>query len=354
MENNVLYRVKSENFHEIVDGKQVNLYKLSNENGLEVYITNYGGFIVSLLVPDKEGKLCDVVLGYENLDGYINAPEKYLGSVIGRYGNRIAKGCFHLEGKEYKLAVNNGPNHLHGGLEGFNRKVWDVLSCDEREIVLGYTSKDGEEGYPGTLKVIMTYTLTKDNDLKIDYLAETDKTTVVGLTNHAFFNLSGAGNETVMDHSLMINADFYTPTDDTLIPTGEILKVDGTPLDFKVSHLIGERINADFLPLKYGKGYDHNFVLSKSYYGELSHAATASSPVTGIQLDVYTTEPGVQLYTGNWLSGFEGKNHQTYGERSAFCLETQHFPDTPNHAHFPSCVLKEGEKYRQICIYKFS
>lgn len=354
MENNTVYRVKPEGFLKIVDGKQVQLYKLFNKNGFEAYITNYGGFVVSLLIPDKHNNLVDVVLGYDDLDGYINAPEKYLGSVIGRYGNRIGKGQFNLSGHEYHLAVNNGPNHLHGGLEGFNRKVWDVLSVSESEIVLGYTSHDGEEGYPGTLKVVMTYTLTESGELKIDYIADTDKTTVVALTNHAFFNLSGAGEPTITDHDLQINAEFYTPTDETLIPTGEILRVEGTPLDFKTTHTIGERINADFEALTFGKGYDHNFVLSKKYPGELSYTATAVSPVTGIKLEVYTTEPGVQLYTGNWLSGFEGKNNKKYGERSAFCLETQHFPDSPNHAHFPSCVLNPGEKYRQTCIYKFS
>lgn len=354
MENNTVYRVKPEDFKQIVDGKQVELYRLSNKKGLEALITNYGGFVVSLFVPDKDGKLVDVVLGYDNLDGYINAPEKYLGSVIGRYGNRIAKGLFQLEGQEYHLAVNNGPNHLHGGLEGFNRKVWDVLNVSDNEIVLGYTSYDGEEGYPGTLKVVMTYTLTESDGLKIDYVADTDKTTIVGLTNHAFFNLSGAGETTITDHTLCVNANFYTPTDETLIPTGEVLKVENTPLDFRTPHLIGERIDEDFAALRYGKGYDHNFVLLKKYAGELSHAAYAISPKTGIQLDVFTTEPGVQLYTGNWLSGFAGKNAKSYGERSAFCLETQHFPDSPNHAHFPSCVLKEGERYRQVCIYQFS
>lgn len=354
MENNTVYRVKPEGFLKKVDGKQVQIYKLFNKNGFEAYITNYGGFVVSLFVPDRLGNLVDVVLGYDDLDGYLNAPEKYLGSVIGRYGNRIAKGEFSLLGNEYHLAVNNGPNHLHGGLEGFNRKVWDVQRVSDSEIVLAYISCDGEEGYPGTLSVVMTYALSDSGELRIDYVANTDKTTIAGLTNHAFFNLSGAGEPTIMDHELQINAKFYTPTDETLIPTGEILKVEGTPLDFRTPHKIGERIGVDFEALRFGKGYDHNFVLTKNYPGELSYTATAISALTGIKLEVYTTEPGVQLYTGNWLSGFEGKNKKKYEAYSAFCLETQHFPDSPNQAHFPSTVLEPGGEYRQTCVYKLS
>lgn len=354
MENNRKEHLLREDFQRTLDNKQVDLFRLVNDNGAEIYVTNYGAFIVSILVPNKDNKLTDVVLGYQTLDAYINAPEKYLGSVVGRYGNRIAKGKFSLNGKEYTLAVNNGPNSLHGGIEGFNRKVWDVISITTNSITLGYTSPDGEEGYPGQLEVVMTYELTNDNAVKIDYVAQTDATTVLNLTNHAFFNLSGAGEETITDHTIQINAKFYTPSDETLIPTGEIAKVEGTPLDFTTTHTIGERINDNFTALIYGKGYDHNYVLTKAYYGELSHAATAVSPKTGIRLDVFTTEPGVQLYTGNWLSGFEGKFGKCYGERSAFCLETQHFPDSPNHAHFPSTVLHPGEKYRQTCTYKFS
>ncbi|MGL5682932.1 MAG: aldose epimerase family protein [Marinifilaceae bacterium] len=347
--------VKRDAFQGEVDGKKVDLYALCNANGVEIAVTNYGAFVVSVMVPDKDGNFADVVLGHNSLEEYINTPEPYLGSVVGRYANRIANGCFTLDGVEYNLAINNGPNSLHGGKTGFNKKVWDVLSADCEHITMQYVSPDGEENYPGTLTVTMTYRLTADNALVIDYVATTDKKTVVNLTNHAFFNLDGQKNpaKTITHDVLTINADFYTPMDAVSIPTGEIAKVEGTPMDFRTPHTIGERIDADFEQLVFGKGYDHNYVLNKKEVGELSFAAKVLDPDNGRTLEVFTTEPGVQLYTGNWLGGFAGKEGATYPERSAFCLEVQHFPDSPNKPHFPSVVLAPGEEYTQQCVYKF-
>ncbi|MFZ4455662.1 MAG: aldose epimerase family protein [Bacteroidales bacterium] len=341
-------------FQAVVEEKQVDLFVLTNKNGCEICVTNFGAFPVSIMVPDINGKLVDVVLGHQTLKRYVDLKPTYLGAAIGRYGNRIANGKFTLEGKEYTLAVNNGPNNLHGGKEGFDSKVWDAKQIDTQTLELSLISPDGEEGFPGTLSVKMTYKLTDDNAFDIRYEATTDKTTLCNLTNHSFFNLSGAGDESICDHTLQINAEFYTPGSDVMIPSGEIVKVAGTPMDFTFPTLIGERIEADFDQLISGVGYDHNYVIDKQYPGQLTLAATAYSPKTGIILETFTTEPGVQLYTGNWLDGFEGKNGKTYPKRSAFCLETQHFPDTPNKPHFPSCVLKPGELYTQTCIYKFS
>ncbi len=347
--------VKREAFQSSVDGKQTDLYVLKNKNGVEVAVTNYGAFIVSVLTPDRAGNYADVVLGHDTLEEYLHAPEPYLGSVVGRYGNRIAGGKFTLEGKAYTLAVNNGPNSLHGGLKGFNAKVWEVLSHTPQSMKMRYLSADGEEGFPGNLETILTYSLNDENGLEISYEATTDKTTLVNLTQHSFFNLSGQGNPTsqVTDHLLTIHADFYTPMDKVSIPTGEIAKVAGTPMDFRTPRAIGERIDDSFEQLIFGKGYDHCYVLKKREPGELSYAARVEDPKSGRLLEVYTTEPGVQLYTGNWLGGFRGKNGATYPERSAFCLETQHFPDSPNKPHFPPVVLRPGERYRQTCIYKF-
>lgn len=341
-------------FQAVIDGKQVDLFVLTNKNGCEICVTNFGGFPVSIMVPDKNGKLVDVVLGHQTLKRYVDLKPTYLGCAVGRYGNRIANGKFTLEGKEYTLALNNGPNNLHGGNEGFDSKVWDAKQIDAQTLELSLISPDGEEGFPGTLTVKMTYKLTDDNAFDIRYEATTDQTTLCNLTNHSFFNLSGAGDDSICDHTLQLNAEFYTPGSDVMIPTGEIAKVAGTPMDFTSPTLIGERIDNDFNQLVWGIGYDHNYVIDKQYPSQLALAATASSPKTGIVLETFTTEPGVQLYTGNWLDGFEGKNGKTYPKRSAFCLETQHFPDSPNKPHFPSCVLKPGELYTQTCIYKFS
>lgn len=342
-------------FQSEVNGKKTDLFILKNRNGVEIAVTNYGAFAVSIMVPDKTGVFADVVLGHSSLEDYLHTPEPYLGAVIGRYGNRIASGKFTLEGKEYNLVVNNGPNTLHGGRVGFNAVVWDAVLLDAQTLKLTYLSKDGEENFPGNLNTELIYHLTDDNAFEIKYKATTDKTTIVNLTQHSFFNLAGQGTPTVTvcNNVLTINADFYTPMDHVSIPTGEIVRVAGTPMDFRTPHVVGERIDNDFEQLVYGKGYDHCYVLNKKEPGELSFAAKVVEPVSGRTLEVYTTEPGVQLYTGNWLGGFEGKNGAIYPERSAICLETQHFPDSPNKAHFPTVVLRAGEVCRQTCIYKF-
>ncbi|PSL35283.1 aldose epimerase family protein [Chitinophaga ginsengisoli] len=339
-------------FDKMVDGKQVKLYHLKRGN-LEVAITNYGGKIVSLMAPDKQGQLADVELGYDNIDQYVNTKERYYGGIVGRYGNRIAKGKFKVDGKEYTLATNNGVNHLHGGKKGFNDVVWDAEQPNDHTLKLHYLSKDGEEGYPGNLDITLTYELTDSNAVKIDYSATTDKATVVNLTNHSFFNLHGAGNGDINDHIMYINADKYTPVDSTLIPKGKLEPVKGTPMDFTTPTKIGDRVDADFEQLKFGKGYDHNYVLNKKGK-ELSLAATVEEPKSGRFLEVWTTEPGVQFYGGNFLDGTDkGKEGKTYVHRGAFCLETQHFPDSPNQPAFPSVVLKPGETYTSTCVYKF-
>ncbi len=318
-------------------------------------VSNFGAKVVTLLVPDRDGKLADIVLGYDSLKDYQESAEPYFGAAIGRYGNRIANGEFTLGGKTYQLAKNNGPNSLHGGPDGFHNVVWEVVSANEQEIVFSYTSVDGEEGFPGTLSVLMTYVLTEEGEFKITYEASTDKQTVVNLTHHSFFNLNGAGSGEITDHILTLNASAYTPVDSLLIPTGEIASVGGTPMDFRSSVAIGERIEADFQQLAYGKGYDHNWVLDKEEAGVLSLAATVIAPANGRKMEVYTTEPGIQFYSGNFLDGsITGKEDKAYTFRSALCLETQHFPDSPNQANFPSTVLNPGETYTQTCIYKFS
>lgn len=340
-------------FDKNIDGKQVKLYHLKGKGNIQVAITNYGAKIVSLLAPDKQGQLADVELGYDNIDQYVNTKERYYGGIVGRYGNRIAKGKFKVDGKEYTLAVNNGVNHLHGGKKGFNDVVWDAEQPNDHTLKLHYLSKDGEEGYPGNLDITLTYELTDSNEVKIDYSATTDKATVVNLTNHSFFNLHGAGNGDINDHIMYINADKFTPVDSTLIPKGKLEAVKGTPMDFTTPTKIGERVDADFEQLKFGKGYDHNYVLNKKGK-ELSLAATVEEPQSGRFLEVWTTEPGVQFYGGNFLDGTDkGKEGKTYGHRGAFCLETQHFPDSPNQPSFPSVVLKPGETYTSTCVYKF-
>lgn len=339
------------------DGKKVDLYTLTNAKGVVMAVTNYGGIMVSLLVPDKAGKMGDIVLGYNDVAGYVkNNP--YFGSIVGRYGNRIGKAKFSLDGKEYTLAANNGENSLHGGVKGFDKVVWDAKEVKADNAVgveLKYLSKDMEEGFPGNLSVTVTYWLTNDNEFKLDYLATTDKATVVNLTHHSYFNLAGEGSGDILGHELMMNADKYTPVDVGLIPTGELPAVEGTPMDFKKPTAVGARIDADFEQLKFGKGYDHNWVLNQKKPGEMTLAATVYEPKSGRFMEVMTTEPGLQLYTGNFLDGsIIGKSGKAYAFRNALCLETQHFPDSPNKPDFPSVVLQPGETYKTTTIYKFS
>ena len=342
-------------FKKTVDGKDTALFTLTNGKGAELVITNYGAKIVSLMVPDKNGQFVDVVTGHNSIDEYLVSEEPYFGAICGRYGNRIAKGRFTLDGVVYdKLAINNGPNNLHGGVKGFNAVVWDAKMLNSQLIELKYTAADGEEGFPGKLDTTVTYELTNDNEVVIRYHAVTDKPTVVNLTNHSYFNLTGAGTPTAMDHTLTINADYYLPTDDTSIPYGPAEKVEGTPMDFRTPHVVGERINEDFEALNFGKGYDHTYILNKEK-GTFGFCAKCVSPVTGIAMEVYTTEPGVQLYTSNWTTGnFVAKNGQRYPERCAICLETQHYPDSPNKPEYPSVVLRPGEEFDSRTIFKFT
>jgi aldose 1-epimerase len=340
-------------FGKTPEGVSVSIYTLTNSHGMEARITNYGGIVVSLKAPDKTGAMTDVVLGFDTLDGYVNNTS-YFGALIGRYGNRIGKARFNLDGHEYKLAANNGENSLHGGTRGFNRAVWTPRELSDGGLELVYVSKDGEEGYPGNLRVRVTYHLTPANELKIEYEASTDKDTVLNLTNHSYFNLKGAGNGDILDHKMIINADRFTPVDAGLIPTGELRSVNGTPFDFRKPTAIGARINDNDEQLKLGKGYDHNWVLNKSA-NSLSLAARVEEPSTGRVLEVHTTEPGVQFYTGNFLDGTaKGKGGKTYGFRSGFCLETQHFPDSPNKPSFPSTVLRPGQQFHSTTVYRFS
>jgi aldose 1-epimerase len=354
--NPVAKSIKKTVFGKTPDGKEIQLYVLTNKNGLEAAVTNFGGILVSLRVPDRQGKLGDIVLGYDSLDGYLS-DKSFFGGTIGRYGNRIAQGKFILDGVTYTLARNNGENHLHGGIIGFNKVVWqakEVPSKDGPSLQLNYLSKDGEEGYPGNLFVQVTYTLTDGNALKIDYTATTDKDTIVNLTNHSYFNLAGPGGD-ILEHQLMIQADQFTPVDAGLIPTGELRGVHGTPFDFRKQTAIGARVEQSDEQLKLGKGYDHNWVLNREGKNGLALAARVYEGKTGRQMEVWTTEPGIQFYSGNFLDGtIHGKGGQIYAHRSGFCLETQHFPDSPNQAKFPSTVLKPGAKYHTTTIYKFS
>ena len=346
-------------FGKTADGTPVTLYTLTNANGVQAQITNYGGTLVSLRTPDRKGRLGDIVLGWDTLTGYLNG-HTYFGALIGRYGNRIAKGKFTLEGTDYKLAVNNGPNSLHGGVRGFDKVVWKSTPLTKSVsggvgIQLTYLSPDGEEGYPGNLTVKATWTLTDDNALKLEYTAQTDSATVINLTAHPYFNLNGAGNGTVLNHIVYLNADRYTPTDATAIPTGEISSVAGTPFDFRKPTAIGARIGANNQQIKFGSGYDHNFVLNHKEGDTEILAARVSSPTTGRILEVYTSEPGIQFYTGNFLNGKDiGHGGKAYPRRSAFCLEAQHYPDSPNHSDFPTTTLQPGDTYRSTTTYKFS
>ena len=346
---------RREAFHKEIGGKKVDLYTLRAGSGMVVKITNQGGKIVQLLVPDKDNHLGDVVLGYETVDQYVTGRASF-GAIIGRYANRIAKGRFTLNGREYQLPVNNGPNHLHGG-KGTHFLVFDARQLDERTLQLTYNFKDGEEGYPGNTSLKVVYAVTDDQELRITYEAVTDRPTVVNFTNHAFFNLAGEGRGDVLDHELTVNADRFTPIDATSIPTGELRAVKGTPMDFIRPARIGARINDSDEQLKFGTGYDHNYVLNKTV-GELSFAARLSDPVSGRIMEVYTTEPGMQLYTGNFLTGKApndvGKGGKPYPVRSAVCLETQHFPDSPNKASFPTTALNPGQWFTSTTVYKFS
>ncbi|MGC4020791.1 MAG: aldose epimerase family protein [Cyclobacteriaceae bacterium] len=328
-------------------------FVLTNSHKVKIEIINFGGRVVSLFVPDKNGKLEDVVLGFDSLEKY-TTHDSYYGAIIGRYGNRIANGKFSLREKEYQLEKNNGVNALHGGPKGFHNVFWKVISSTDSSVAFSYISKDGEEGYPGNVNLEVKYMLTNDNELIIDYSATSDKETIINLTNHSFFNLNGEGKGDVLNHQLMINAERFCPVDQTLIPSGELKEVKGSPFDFLETHKIGERIDQNDQQLKFGNGYDHNWVLNKKA-DELTLAAKVIEPNSGRVMEVLTTEPGIQFYSGNFLDGKEiGKGGKPYQFRSAFCLETQHFPDSPNHSNFPSVILKPGEVYRQKTIYKFS
>jgi aldose 1-epimerase len=335
------------------DGTAVELFTLVNPHGVEVRAIEYGAIIVSLRAPDRDGRLDDVVLGYDSLEGYLRNNSPHFGAIVGRYANRIANGRFTLDGKTYRLATNNGPNHLHGGVKGFDRVVWSgepIEGADGAGVAFTFTSPDGDEGYPGTLDARVTYTLNDRNELIVDYRATTDKATPINLSQHSYFNLTGGARD-ILGHELTIDADRYTPVDATLIPTGALAPVDRTPFDFRKPAAIGARINDAHVQLGYGRGYDHNFVLNRR---GTSHAAAVVEPTTGRTLDISTTEPGVQFYAGNFLDGtIQGKGGRVYAHRWGFCLETQHFPDSPNHANFPSTILRPGQEYRSKTVFTF-
>lgn len=343
-----------EAFQTTVDGKPVALYTL-HAGDITMQVTNYGARVVSLWTPDREGRYEDIVLGYENIGRYIdNTGERFLGAVVGPYANRIAKGRFTLDGTEYTLPLNNNGQTLHGGLKGVDRVVWDVVSATDDKLVLHYLHPDGQDGFPGNLDIEMTYSLTPDNEFRVDYKATTDKPTVANFSHHPFFNLKGEGNGTVLDNVLTINASHTTPVDSVLIPTGQIAPVEGTPFDFREPHAIGERIGADNQQLRNGGGYDHNWVIDRKTKSGIEQAATVWEPASGRTIEVLSDQPGLQVYSGNF---FDGKSIGKYGKpqryRESLALETQKFPDSPNHDNFPSTVLRPGETYTQVCIYKF-
>ncbi|MET3115666.1 aldose 1-epimerase [Pedobacter sp. CG_S7] len=345
--------IEGKSFEKNIDGKEVHLFNLENQSGSKALITNYGGRLVGLYVPDKNNKLVDVVAGFSDIEGYQKSTEPYFGATIGRFGNRIANGKFMLDGKEYKLFINNGKNTLHGGKKGYQDVVWDAKQLDKQTLELSYLSKDMDEGFPGNLKVKVTYTLTDDNALKISYQAETDKNTVVNLTNHAFFNLNGSQSGSILNHLVQIYADKYTPVDSTLIPTGILAEVSKTPFDFRIAKKIGERVDAANEQLNFGKGYDHNFVLNA--HVEEQPVAVVTGEKSGIEMSVYTDQPGLQFYSGNFMGGKNTmKGNHKDDLRTAFAMETQHFPDSPNQPSFPSTVLKPGELYHSSSTYKFS
>ena len=349
-----LQAITSKDFGQTTDSVQVKQFTLTNENGLEMKVITYGAIITSLKTPDKDGKLEDIVLGHDNIEGYIKN-DPYLGAVVGRYGNRIANAKFSIDGTEYKLAANNGKNSLHGGIKGFDKVVWNASEINDSTGVglkLTYRSVDGEEGFPGNLDVTVFYTLNNDDELEIQYQAKTDKKTVVNLTQHTYFNLT-AMKEDILNHELSINASNITPVDNTLIPTGELLPVENTPFDFRKAKKVGENINDDHEQIKFGNGYDHNWVLDESE-DEINLAAILSDSTSGRIVEVYTTEPGIQFYTGNFLDGtITGKNDVVYKYRSGLCLETQHYPDSPNQPDFPSTLLSPNEDYLTVTKFKF-
>ena len=344
--------VSQKPFGQMPDGQKVTLYELTNENGLSAGVIDYGAILVSLHVPDRDGKMADIVLGFDNLDSYLKRNPLF-GATVGRYANRIAHASFTLDGTEYELTANAGTNHIHGGRsKRFDKVMWKGQTFRNNEEVgvrLKYLSKDGDEGFPGNLDCVVTYILTKKNELKISYEATTDKPTIVNLTNHSYFNLAGAGHGDVLGHEIKINADFYTPSDKALIPTGEIHNVEGTPLDFTEPKMIGARIGE----LKQTRGYDHNYVLKNSS-GSLVPAARVYEPKSGRIMEVHTTEPGMQFYTANGMRGINGKDGKIYNRHYGFCLETQHFPDSPNKPHFPSVVLRPGQQFRSMTVFAFS
>ncbi|MGB2629595.1 MAG: aldose epimerase family protein [Candidatus Acidiferrum sp.] len=351
-------KIQLSDFGKTKDGQAVYRYVLSNKNDVRVAIITYGADLVSLKVPDRDGRTADIVLGYDSIDGY-EQDRSYFGATIGRYGNRIAGGQFTLDGTVFHLPKNDGPNCLHGGTRGFNKRLWTAVDRsrpDAQVLELSYTSQDGEEGFPGTLKVSVTYSLLADsNELRIDYSATTDKDTVVNLTNHSYFNLSGVSAQEILNHRLLLHALEFTPVDSTLIPTGVLRAVRDTPFDFTQQTAIGSRIDQHDEQLKFGKGYDHNWVLERTAKGGLQPAAEVFEPASGRVLQVLTTEPGIQFYTGNFLDGsVRGKSGQFYAYRTGFCLETQHFPDSPNHPNFPSTILKPGQEYRSTTVLRFS
>jgi aldose 1-epimerase len=344
--------MQKRSFGKTSGGQAVDLYTLTNKNGMETTIATLGGTVVSLKAPGRGGSFADVVLGFDSLEGYL-APNPYFGALIGRYGNRIGHARFSLDGKEYTLARNNGENSLHGGIQGFDKRVWTARELSD-SLELTYVSPDGEEGYPGALTATVKYSLTDANELRIEYTATTDKATVLNLTNHSYFNLAGAGEGDILKHEMTIAADRYTPVDAGLIPTGELRPVEGTPFDFRKPVAIGARIGNDDEQLKLGKGYDHDYVLSAGG-GKLALAARVTEPTSGRVMEVLTDQPAVQFYTGNFLDGsIKGKGGKTYGHRYGFCLETQHYPDSPNHPAFPSTVLRPGERYHTVTVYRFS
>lgn len=353
---NTLSGLDPKNYEARVDGKSTALYVLTNANGAEICVCNYGGIIVSMMMPDRNGKLDNVVLGLNNIQDMVNEVNPYLGAAIGRYGNRIANGKFSIDGVEYTLPQNNATNCLHGGLRGFSHHVWDAEQTNKQTLVLKYVSADGEEGFPGTLSVEMTYTLTDKNEVRIDYKATTDKKTLCNLTNHSFFNLGGIKAETqpIVNNLLTLNCDKYIPVDEIAIPFGEKAPVEGTPFDFRKPTVIAERINADDVQIKNGSGIDHSFCINQKQPGELTLAAVCEDPETGRVLSTYTTEPGLQVYSGNFLDGTVGVNGCVFPRRSGICFEAQHHPDCINQPNFEQCVLAPGETYSQTTIYAFS
>jgi aldose 1-epimerase len=345
--------VDPKNFNKIVDGKNIVLFTLTNKNGLTTQITNFGGRIVSLFTPDLNGDFEDIVLGYDNIESYMKPPKEiYLGALIGRYANRITKGRFKLNGTTLKTAINNQPNHLHGGLKGFSNVVWNATLLDKQNLELSYLSLDGEEGYPGELKVTVIYRLTDENSLKIEYHATTNKPTPINLTNHSYFNLNGAASGSIENHLLKLNANYYLPIDCFSIPKGKSTSVINSPFDFRTLKRIGKDINTNDKQLKIAKGYDHNFICNTSKKEDI--AAYVVDPISKRTLTVYTNEPGIQFYSGNYITGCGiGKKRTTYLNRNAFCLETQHFPNSPNQQNFPSTILNTNEAYHSFCCYKF-